>query len=95
MNLGKSLQRQKCIENPEDVLFLTYFELIELIDSSSLVPGFNQELIAQRRDKWKEESKKIYPDDFYTELGKNSNPEEVQMTDIQSDIFSNNQENTK
>jgi rifampicin phosphotransferase len=91
-NLGKSLQRQKCIENPEDVLFLTYFELIELIDSSSLVPGFNQELIAQRRDKWKEESNKVYPDDFYTELGKNSNPEDVQMTNNQNDGFSNNEE---
>lgn len=92
MNLGKSLHRQKCIENPDDVLFLTYFELIELIDSSSLVPDFNQELIAQRRAKWDVESKKIYPDDFYTELGKNSNPEDVQMTNNQNDGFSNNEE---
>lgn len=92
MNLGKSLHRQKCIENPEDVLFLTYFELIELIDSSCLVPDFNQELIAQRRAKWDVESKKIYPDDFYTELGKNSNPEDVQMTNNQNDGFSNNEE---
>lgn len=93
LNLGRTLHRQKILLNPEDVLFLTYFELIEIIDSSYLVPQFTQDLVAQRRASWNKESTKIYPDDFYTELGLHSEPEDVRMSDNHNGISTDDQEN--
>ncbi len=92
LQLGKFLQREKYIEQSEDVLFLTYFELIELLESSSLTPSFTKDLIMNRRLEWNKESKNIYPDDFYTELGKPTLPNEVQLSEDQMDKSIENQE---
>jgi pyruvate,water dikinase len=75
--IGEIFQKEGIIEDAMDVLYLTYFEIIELLEASVLSHEHTKIIISNRKKEEEILSKKKYPDDFYSELGKFYEPDEV------------------
>ncbi len=92
--IGRIFHNQNFIEAPGDILYLTYFEIIELLEASALSHAQINSMVSNRKMQERVMSKKKYPDDFYTELGKFYEPEEVisntssEQNEIGSNTFS-------
>jgi pyruvate,water dikinase len=76
--LEKTWIKRGLVQQQGDVLFMTYPEIIEHLESSTLLPNTTMEMISLRKKSWEEEGKKSYPDDFYTPHGEWQTPEQVQ-----------------
>jgi phosphohistidine swiveling domain-containing protein len=74
---GIEFEKQKQLKNADDILFMTYPELIEMYAASAIAPSSISTILANRMAAWKKESELLFPDDFYTERGKYSTPEIV------------------
>jgi pyruvate,water dikinase len=75
--IGENWVRQGFIDERDDILFFTYSEIAEHLESSSLLSQDIQGEIKNRKERWKEKSNESYPDDFYTYFGRYYQSHEV------------------
>lgn len=69
--------RKGILENEGDILFLSYTEIIELLDASLMLQNSVPEIVRTRKAHFKTESALVYPDDFSTPYGAYISPEEI------------------
>jgi len=74
--IGKRAEKERLIKEKDDLLYLNYKEIGELISSSSMFFEDLKNLIHQRKSTFAEESKKVFPQHFITHFGER--PEMVQ-----------------
>lgn len=77
--IEKHFLRSGILEEEGDLLFLTYKEIIELVEASSLVHESIAAVIRARKEQFKVESQWVYPDDFSTSYGEKVKPEHVAL----------------
>ncbi len=67
--IGTAFENKGLIENQKDILFLEYKEIGSLLASSSMFTDNFREIIAIRKENYKAESARTYPESFETGFG--------------------------
>lgn len=67
--LGSELQKRNLLADSNDLLYLSYIEITELIEYSSILPQANLDQITLRKRHYQQECEKSFPDEFFTVNG--------------------------
>lgn len=79
---GAELQRRKLINDSQDIYYLRYQEIIELLNASAMLPAAVKEQIQVNKLHFATQSQLVYPDDFYSHLGEFPRPEELPAREV-------------
>ncbi len=77
LKCGSELQKRKLLHESNDIFYLRYQEIIELFNSSTMLPAAVKEKIQLTKEYFAAQSKLVYPDDFYSHLGEFPLPSEL------------------
>ncbi len=67
--IGSELQKRNLLADSNDLLYLSYIEITELIEYSSILPEANLDQITLRKRHYQQECEKSFPDEFFTVNG--------------------------
>ncbi|MFM7023408.1 MAG: PEP/pyruvate-binding domain-containing protein [Flavobacteriales bacterium] len=74
---GSEFQKRKFLDNANDVFYLRYSEIIEALNSSSMLPSAVKKQVQLSKEHFTTQSTLVYPDDFFSNLGEFPSPEEL------------------
>ena len=81
---GNELQKRRLLNESTDILFLRYQEIIELLNSSTMLPSSIKEQVELSKKHFRIQSTLIYPDDFFSHQGEYPLPQELPNNDAKS-----------
>ena len=81
---GNELQKRRLLNESTDILFLRYQEIIELLNSSTMLPSSIKEQVELSKKYFRIQSTLIYPDDFFSHQGEYPLPQELPNNDAKS-----------
>lgn len=74
---GVEFQKRNFINNPEDIFYLRYQEIVELFSSSDMLSGNMNERIKNVKSEFEKNKNIVFPDDFSSYLGEYPNAEKI------------------
>ena len=84
LKCGSELQKRKLLNASNDIFYLRYQEVIELLNSSAMLPTSVKEQVDISKKHFSLQSTLIYPDDFFSHQGEFPLPEELPTKDSKS-----------
>ena len=81
---GNELQKRRLLNESTDILFLRYQEIIELLNSSTMLPSSIKEQVELSKKYFRIQSTLIYPDDFFSHQGEYPLPQELPNNNAKS-----------
>ena len=84
LKCGNELQKRRLLNESTDILFLRYQEIIELLNSSTMLPSSIKEQVELSKKHFRIQSTLIYPDDFFSHQGEYPLPQELPNNDAKS-----------
>ena len=81
---GNELQKRRLLNESTDILFLRYQEIIELLNSSTMLPSSIKEQVELSKKHFRIQSTLIYPDDFFSHQGEYPLPQELPNNNAKS-----------
>lgn len=85
LKCSSELQKRRLIHDSDDIFYLRYQEIIEVLNSSSMLPNSIKEQVQKSKSQFLSQAALIYPDDFYSYQGEFPLPEELENTIYKSD----------
>lgn len=73
---GSELQKRKIIYQSDDIFYLRYQEITELLNSSAMLPDVIKEQVKLTKNNFLEQAALVYPDDFFSYQGEYPKPSE-------------------
>lgn len=84
LKCSSELQKRRLINDSDDIFYLRYQEIIEVLNSSSMLPNSIKEQVQITKSNFLSQAGLIYPDDFYSYQGEFPLPEELENTILKS-----------
>jgi len=84
LKCSSELQKRRLINDSDDIFYLRYQEIIEALNSSSMLPNSIKEQLQITKSNFLSQAGLIYPDDFYSYQGEFPLPEELENTILKS-----------
>lgn len=79
------LQKRRLINDSDDIFYLRYQEIIEVLNSSAMLPSSIKEKVQVSKINFLSQATLIYPDDFSSYQGEFPLPEELENTILKSE----------
>jgi len=77
LKCGSELQKRKLLNDANDIFYLRYQEIIELLNASAMLPNALNELVVSNKKNFAAQKNLIYPDDFSSYLGEYPHPDDL------------------
>jgi pyruvate,water dikinase len=84
LKCSSELQKRRLINDSDDIFYLRYQEIIEVLNSSSMLSNSIKEQVQITKSNFLSQAGLIYPDDFYSYQGEFPLPEELENTILKS-----------
>ena len=84
LKCGCELQKRRIINDSDDILYLRYQEIIELISSSAMLPDAIKEQVQLTKSNFLLQATLVYPDDFFSYQGEYPLPEALEVSKSES-----------
>jgi pyruvate,water dikinase len=79
LKCGSELQKRRLINDSDDILYLRYQEIIEVLSSSAMLPDAIKEQVQLTKRNFLAQATLVYPDDFFSYQGEYPLPQELEV----------------